>query len=238
MRKGTLGGGGQGRRSPVKLFFVHQSGGPPGPSGRLALLVEMERTDLGRIVAFSDGVMAVAITLLVLNLEVPDAGGAKLDEELVDLLPSFAAYVLAFALVGRFWVIHHRLFETIRAFDGRLMTFNLVFLAMIVLVPFATELWDRYTAEPEAAAVFGLVLGLAAFANWAMIAHVLRQGLVHEHLRAETEPYGSAVALGFTAIFFVSVAVAFLSVTVAWLLWVSAIALRYPLLRRGGRTSS
>src|ERR687895_1562872 len=113
------------------------------------------RRDLGRIAAFTDGVMAVAITLLVLNLEVPTVPKGELDDALVDLIPSLIAYLLAFALVGRFWVIHHRLFETLRAFDSRLMTLNLAFLTLIVLVPFSTALFDRYTQEPIAAAVLG-----------------------------------------------------------------------------------
>ena len=108
----------------------------------------MERTDLGRIMAFTDGVMAVAITLLVLNLEVPRSAGDDLGEKLVDLVPSVLAYLLAFALVGRFWVIHHNLFETLRRFDGTLMGLNLLFLGTIAIVPFATDLFDRYTSEP------------------------------------------------------------------------------------------
>jgi len=197
----------------------------------------MERTDLSRIVAFSDGVMAVAITLLVLNLDVPNMGGSQLDEELIDLVPSFLAYLLSFVLVGRFWVIHHRLFESVRAFDDLLMALNLLFLAMIALVPFSTEVWDRYTDAPAAAALFGLILGLAALTNWTMIKYILRRGLVHEHKREATRPFGSPVALGFTAIFLLSVPVAFLSVTAAWLLWLSTIVLRYPLRRLGGRAS-
>ena len=88
----------------------------------------MDRTDFGRIVAFTDGVMAVAITLLVLNLEVPDVRADDLDEALRELDGSFLAYVLTFALVGRFWVIHHNLFETLERFDGQMMVLNLVFL--------------------------------------------------------------------------------------------------------------
>jgi uncharacterized membrane protein len=81
----------------------------------------MEERDLGRVVAFSDGVMAVAITLLVLNLEVPDVSGDDLGEALEDLLPSVAAYLLAFALVGRLWVVHHNLFEIFRWLEGSVL---------------------------------------------------------------------------------------------------------------------
>src|SRR5215217_6419781 len=144
--------------------------------------------------------MAVAITLLVLNIDVPrERPGDRLGDALVDLLPSLGAYALAFALVGRFWVLHHNLFETLASFDRRLMVLNLLFLSLIVLVPFSTDLYDVYTSRPLAAAVLGATLGLAALVNGLMTLHVLRRGLIHEHHRAETEP-GVVVGLGLTAV--------------------------------------
>lgn len=198
----------------------------------------MERTDLGRIAGFTDGVMAVAITLLVLNLDVPDVPAGELDEQLVDLIPSILAYLLSFALVGRFWIIHHHLFETLHRFDGALMALNLLFLSAIAIVPFSTNLYDKYTDEPLAVAVFGFVMSLAALTHWCMTAYTLRKGLVHDHHRRATEPFGSPVALGFTLIFLLSVPVAFVSVLAAQLLWLSTILLRYPLRKLTGRASS
>jgi len=194
--------------------------------------------DLSRIAAFTDGVMAVAITLLVLNVEVPRlTPGEDLGDALVDLLPSIGAYALAFALVGRFWVIHHNLFEKLRGFDRTLMALNLLFLALIVLIPFSAQLYDRYTSRPLAAAVLGGTLGLAAFVHGTMTAHVLRRGFVHEHHREETEP-AVTVGFGLTTVFLLSVPAAFLSVHIAEALWISTVVLRYPLRRLGGLTSS
>ena len=187
--------------------------------------------------AFTDGVMAVAITLLVLNLEVPSVPADELGSAMVDLIPSLVAYLLAFALVGRFWVIHHRLFETLRAFDSRLMTLNLAFLTLIVLVPFATALFDKYTQEPIAAAVLGGILGLAALSHWLAVVHTLRRGLVHEQHRPVAEPFASPIGLGFTLLFLLSVPVAFLSPTVAALMWAATTLLHYPLGRMTSRGS-
>jgi uncharacterized membrane protein len=195
--------------------------------------------DVGRIVAFTDGVMAVAITLLVLNLEVPDVKpGQSLEDALVDLLPSVGAYVLAFALVGRFWVLHHNLFEKLRAFDATLMSLNLVFLALIVLVPFSANLYDTYPQEALAVAVLGATLGLAAWVNWLMTVHVLRQELIHDDHRAGTEPFGTPVGLSFTFAFLLSIPAAFVNIHIAEALWISTIFLRYPLRRLGRRTTS
>jgi uncharacterized membrane protein len=191
---------------------------------------------LGRIGAFTDGVMAVAITLLVLNIQVPTLEpGQTLGNALVDLLPSLGAFVLAFALVGRFWVIHHNLFEKLESFDSTLMLLNLAFLALIVLIPFSAELYDTYTDQGLAAAVLGANLGLAALAHASMTAHVMRAGLVHEERRAETEP---TIGLGITSVFLLSVPAAFLSVHIAEALWISTVVVRYPLRRLGRRATS
>ncbi len=199
---------------------------------------DQERTDLGRIGAFTDGVMAVAITLLVLNIEVPDVANDELGQALVDLLPSLGAYALSFVLIGRFWVIHHGFFETLSRFDGRLMALNLLYLALIALLPFATDLFDRYNDQSLAAAVFGAILGLAALVNWLMHLHAVRAGLVSEKHVGAASIFASPVGLGFTVIFLASVPLAFVSPYLAEVLWVSTIVLRYPLRRLTGRTSS
>jgi uncharacterized membrane protein len=189
----------------------------------------VEYHDLSRVGAFSDGVMAVAITLLVLNVETPDVAKEDLGDALVDLLPSLGAYVLSFALIGRYWFLHHRLFATLTRVDSRLIVLNLVFLMLIALMPFATSLADVYSTAPLAAATFAAALGLAAFVLWTMTIHARRAGLVHERALAAAKPLDTTIGLGIAIVFFLSVPVAFLSVTAAWLMWTSVVVLRYPL---------
>jgi len=196
----------------------------------------VEDRDLSRVVAFTDGVMAVAITLLVLNIDVPPHA-KDLDQALVDLLPSVGAYLLSFALVGRYWVIHHNLFETMRAFDGTLMSLNLAFLALIALVPFSTDLSDSHRDDAIAAAVFGVILGLAALVNWTMSAYSVRRGFVREGLAEDVAARGT-VGIGVALLFFLSVPAAFLSVQLAQALWIGVIVVRYPLRMLGRGASS
>jgi uncharacterized membrane protein len=193
----------------------------------------MER-DLGRVVAFSDGVMAVAITLLVLNIEVP-VRSRDLPEDLVDLLPSLGVYLLSFALIGRYWVIHHNLFERLRGFDGVVMWLNLTFLALIALMPFSTNLYDDYGHKPIAAAVFGGTLALAALVNSAMTLYTLRRDFVRPERADEHNPL---VGFGITVMFALSVPAAFLSIHLAQLLWLASVVMRYPLRRLGSGASS
>jgi uncharacterized membrane protein len=190
--------------------------------------------DLSRIAAFSDGVMAVAITLLVLNIETPSVAEDDLGEALVDLLPSVLAYLLSFALIGRYWVIHHQLFSKFVRFDGRLVMLNLLFLMLIALVPFSTDLYDQYTDAPLAAAVFAGSLAVAALVHCAMTVHATKAGLVETADERQELAAGAAVALGICAVFLLSVPVAFLSTTAAWIMWASLVVLRYPL-RRAAR---
>ncbi len=101
----------------------------------------MEDKETGRLEAFSDGVFAVAITLLVLNIKIPD----KLPETsswniLFDQWPSLVAYVTSFVTIGIMWLNHHRLFERIKRTDTGLMLLNLLLLLVIVFIPVPTAL--------------------------------------------------------------------------------------------------
>lgn len=199
-------------------------------------LEDREDRDVSRIRAFTDGVMAVAITLLVLNIEVPDlpsGSEGRLDEELVDLLPSLAAYALSFALVGRYWVVHHRMFEDLRTFDDALMALNLVFLALIGLVPFSSDLVDHYDQEPIAAAVFAGTLGLAALVNTIMVRYIRRRGFAPA--ADEANRLGGIVSLTIAVAFLLSIPAAFLSLTLARLIWLSVFLVRYPARMLGRR---
>ena len=100
--------------------------------------------DRSRLEAFSDGVFAVAITLLVLNLTVAGPGHGKLVNQLGSHWPSFAAYVISFFVIGIIWVNHHALVRTIVVVDRLLLFLNLVLLLWVVLIPFATGLVAEY----------------------------------------------------------------------------------------------
>ena len=76
--------------------------------------------EFGRIVNFSDGVFAIAITLLVLTLEVPETSG-DLSRQLADQVPDLLAYAISFAVLAKLWVIHHRFFGALAEFDGNLI---------------------------------------------------------------------------------------------------------------------
>lgn len=106
-------------------------------------LSSLERgKDLSRIVAFVDAVFAIAITLLVLQLDVPVGvdSSSELWDRLKDQGPDFLAFGISFVVLGFYWLINHRLMRTLAEFDARLIIFVLIYLAFIVLIPFSSQL--------------------------------------------------------------------------------------------------
>jgi uncharacterized membrane protein len=127
-----------------------------------------------RLESFSDGVLAVAITLLVLNIQVPPAGGGHLASELGRQWPQYAAYATSFLTIGIIWVNHHAMIGRLGEADHSILMLNLVLLLTIGLIPFGTALLAEYLkaghGENLAAGVYGgvfLAMGIAfATLNW------------------------------------------------------------------------
>jgi uncharacterized membrane protein len=107
----------------------------------------LSRSDTVRLDALSDGVIAVAITLLVLDLKVPHVGDESLWSALVAQWPSYSAYVTSFLVIGILWVNHHSIFRQIRYATRGLMLTNLTLLMLIVAIPFVTSLVADYLTE-------------------------------------------------------------------------------------------
>jgi uncharacterized membrane protein len=100
-----------------------------------------------RLEAFSDAVIAIAITLLVLEIHVPDVGSGGLISALWHDWPSFVAYTVSFVVIGLIWVSHHAMFERIAAIDRALLFINLLLLLGVAFIPFPTALLAAYVRE-------------------------------------------------------------------------------------------
>src|SRR5919204_3739632 len=122
----------------------------------------------GRVEAFSDGVFAIAITLLILEIKVPKtAEGDGLWQALGAQWPSYAAYVVSFLVIGIMWINHHQLFSYVAHVDRTLMFLNLLVLMVVAAVPWPTAVLAEYLREEDAshvaAAVYSLVMVVMAF---------------------------------------------------------------------------
>jgi uncharacterized membrane protein len=119
-----------------------------------------------RLEAFSDGVFAIAITLLVLELHVPPPGSGELGHELLQEWPSYVAYIITFITIGIIWINHHAAFSRLRSVDHSILMWNLLLLLTVSVLPFTTALMAAYLKEGSgerlAAGIYGasfLVMG-------------------------------------------------------------------------------
>jgi len=180
-----------------------------------------ESVEFGRIVAFTDGVFAIAITLLVLSLDVPSGiSASELNDFLLDAWPQLFAYFLSFAVIGRFWISHHRIFSSLHDFDRRLLALNLAYLAMIVLIPFTTELLGDYIDEVDAVVLYAAVVGTAMLLSWLILRHALARDHVQPDVRADARAQATG-ALWSVFVFYASIPTAFLSPLIGKLLWLA-----------------
>lgn len=126
---------------------------------------------LDRLVFFSDAVFAIAITLLVLDIHVPNfpdrVSVAETWNAFLELGPSFFAFALSFLVIGRFWMGHHERFRTVRHFSARLMWPNLIYLMAIAFMPFATAFLGQNLGHFVPELVYNVsMLALALVAYW------------------------------------------------------------------------
>ena len=142
--------------------------------------------ETGRVEAFSDGVFAIAITLLILAVGIEQAlGGGKLSQQLLDLWPAYVAYAVSFLTIGIMWVNHHTLFSFVGASDRVLLYVNLGLLMCISFVPFPTSIVAEFVEKPgqarAAAILYGCVLTLTACV-WEVLWYrvIQRPGILRE----------------------------------------------------------
>ncbi|MBN9793496.1 MULTISPECIES: TMEM175 family protein [unclassified Pseudonocardia] len=125
---------------------------------------------LERITFFSDGVFAIAITLLVLPLTDAEIGPGPVAPQLVELLPRMLTFALSFAVIGRYWTVHHQLFARFDRADARMMTLNLGYLFGIAFLPFPTSLLGGHGDSTAAVVLYAanlVVIGSFSAAMWA-----------------------------------------------------------------------
>jgi uncharacterized membrane protein len=145
---------------------------------------EERRRDPSRVLALTDGVFAIIITLLVLDIHVPELGAHEhLRTAIADVRPSFISFTIAFIVAAMQWVGHRDLFALVRYIDRGIIWLNLLTLFAVCLLPFGSALLSRYYEDPLALRLFGLVLMGTSVARTAIWAYATqRPFLVQEPL--------------------------------------------------------
>ncbi len=186
-----------------------------------------DRRGVARLEAFSDGVFAIAITLLVLNIEVPGPGlsDGSLHGVLADLVGNAEAYFIGFAVIGVFWVNHHAFFGEVERHDGRLLWSNLLFLSLVAAMPFSTGLIGEYGGERDSVIIFAANVALASLAftlsaRLAIESRLLTPGSkLYEKPWPRLEPFINPIVFG------LSIPLAFVNAELAMYFWLLALAL-------------
>lgn len=163
-----------------------------------------------RIEAFSDAVFAIALTLLVLDLRLPDDTEGDLLGRLLSLWPEFFAYVLSFLIIALNWVTHHRKFRVIERYDTGLLWINLALLLFIALVPFPTSVLSD-TGETPAVVLYALVVSLISVLQGTLWAYAMHRGLTSHEVDGELSRFVLLSILPAPLVFLVSIPIALLA---------------------------
>lgn len=180
-----------------------------------------------RVETFSDGVIAIIITIMVLSLKLPDINKEDtpwaIHHHLQILLPYFIPYAFSFMMIGIFWINHHHMFHLLEKTDEPLLLLNLLFLFWMSLIPLATAMIGANPLLPDTVAIYGFIMLMTTLSFAVMRSHTLKKNLVHTDrsaaitreirwvtLKARTKTY-----IG-TGAYFCSIPLAYLSVYAAY----------------------
>ena len=164
---------------------------------------------LERLILFSDAVFAIAITLLVIEIKIPEIHEKPVTENAVlhklrELIPKFAGFLVSFFLIGQYWIVHHRMFSFVINFTDRLIWLNILFLFAIALMPFSTGFYSEFVLRGVVTPVIFYtaniaLLGLANFLMWRYLSN--QKNNLTENLTPALAKYFSLRALTVPTIF-------------------------------------
>jgi uncharacterized membrane protein len=193
--------------------------------------------DRNRILNLSDGVFAIAITLLVLDIRAPDIPenmvSSQLPAALLSLWPDYLGYFLSFVGISAFWLIHHSIFRLIRSYDRTLLYLNFLFLMVVAFVPFPTSLLGEYGDHQLPVAIYAATLAVGRLLLTATHWYSTRNNqLLDEPQDPATVRFFLRRGLMIPAILLFSIAISFFSVSVAICSWLVMLAVDAVVIHR------
>ncbi len=199
-----------------------------------------EQPGVQRLLSLSDGVVAIALTLLVLQLRVPPldqvahpASASELAAQLAKGSDQLVSYVISFYVIAQFWLVHYRAFRQVAGQREGLAWWNFAFLFTITVMPFTSDLLGEYAGNPLAVDIFAVNLMLAGLATQATVAFGRRKGLVRRtdgEIRAER-----ARAAGTVLVIGLSIGLAWVNTSAAKYCWLLLAVVPWAVDRWSGR---
>lgn len=180
--------------------------------------------EFSRPLNFTDAVFAIALTLLALDLRIDRIAGnadslTAMWQALGELFPQFIAYVVAFFLLGKYWLAHHRFAARLGAVDNRFLALTLVYLAFVAVLPFPTSMIGSYETNPLSGALFALNLAGISGMETILLLHAQRHQLLMDTASAAMRRWELLSSLAPAAMFTASIPLAFIDPTWMLLSW-------------------
>jgi uncharacterized membrane protein len=183
--------------------------------------------EFDRVAFFSDAIYAIALTLLAVGIGAPvirdTTSSGDLFHAVWDKHAEIFSFFLSFAVLGAFWVAHHRFFSWLAAADSRLRFINLVYLAFVAFLPFPTLVLGQYADNSFAVAFYAICVGAISALETVMFRHAFNAGLFRTEMPLPVANYGTIASAIPVAFFVLSVPVAFINPIAGMVVWALSI---------------
>jgi uncharacterized membrane protein len=188
-----------------------------------------DSVEFARTLTFTDGLFAIAMTLLVVDLAVPvlhhDSSVHELADKLGNDSEKFVSFFISFAVIGRYWIAHHTYFSSLARLDRALIGLNLVYLAFIAFLPFPTALLGEYFSNPLSITIYAVNVAIVSGMEVVLFSWAQNHDLLEKKLPRNVFRFGAAMSLAPVVFFLLSIPVAFIDTTLAVCMWFLGIPL-------------
>jgi TMEM175 potassium channel family protein len=190
---------------------------------------DRDSAEFARVLAFTDGLFAIAMTLLVVALGIPHLENGDnvhdLLDALHDLTPDFVSFFISFAVIGRYWLAHHQFVALLKAMDQKFIALNLLYLAFIAFLPFPTALLGEYFENPISIVIYAINVAIVSGMEVMLFSWAQNHDLLERKLPRDVYRFGAAMSLAPVLFFMLSIPVAFVDTTLAVCTWFLGIPL-------------
>lgn len=182
---------------------------------------ERKEFQIDRLILFTDAVFAIAITLLIIEIKVPELHGNITEENfwvaIGQLIPKFSGFVLSFFIIGLYWFVHHNMFGFVVNYTSKLIWLNIIFLFSIVLMPFSTAVYSEYSTTEEYLklispfAIYVANMCFIGIMNYILLSYIFnpKNGISEHAPSKETIKYSKIRALTIPVIFVLTLLISY-----------------------------
>jgi uncharacterized membrane protein len=190
---------------------------------------DRDTVEFSRTLSFTDGLFAIAATLLVVDLAVPvlhhESSVHELADKLNDETAKFVSFFISFSVITRYWFAHHVFVSQLARIDRGYIAYTLVYLAFIAFLPFPTALLGEHFSNPLSVVIYAVNVAIVSAMEVVLFSRAQNHGLLKKKLPRDVYRYGVAMSLAPVAFFILSIPVAFFSSALAVCIWFLGIPL-------------